>query len=71
MISKQGVTAEISHPKAGKSAGPDKIRSEMLKHVNKLVVDLLVELLNKLFDCVTFLESGRNQSLFLFIRKGM
>ena len=53
-ISKQEVIASIDNLKAGKSAGPDKILGEMLKHANEVVIDFLVELFNKLFDCGTF-----------------
>ena len=53
-ISKQEVVASIGKLKSGKSAGPDKIIGEMLKHANEVVTDFLVKLFNKIFDGGTF-----------------
>ena len=49
-ISKQEVVATIDKLMSGKSAGPDKIIDEMLKHANEVVTDFLVKLFNKIFD---------------------
>ena len=49
-ISKQEVVASIGKLKSGKSAGPDKIIGEMLKHANELVIDFLVKLFNEILD---------------------
>ena len=49
-ISKQEVVASIGKLKSGKSAGPDKIIGEMLKHAIEVVIDFLVKLFNKIFD---------------------
>ena len=49
-ISRDEVTASIRNPKLCKSAGPDKIVSEMLKYVDQNVADFLVQLFNKLYD---------------------
>ena len=49
-ISKQEVVASIGKLKSGKSAGPDKIIGEMLKHANEVVIDFLVKLFNEIFD---------------------
>ena len=49
-ISWDEVTAGIRNFKPGKSAGPDKIISEMLKHANERVIDFFVQLFNKLYD---------------------
>ena len=51
---KQVFTGSISNLKAGNSAGPDKIQSAILQHANEVVIDFLVELFNRLFDCGTF-----------------
>ena len=49
-ISRDEVTASIRNLKLCKSAGPDKIVSEMLKYVDQNVADFLVQLFNKLYD---------------------
>ena len=49
-ISRDEVTAGIRNLKPGKSAGPDKIICEMLKHANERVFDFFVQLFNKLYD---------------------
>ena len=49
-ISKQEVAASIGKLKSGKSASPDKIIGEMLKHANEVVTDFLVKLFNKIFN---------------------
>ena len=71
-ISKQEVVASIGKLKSGKSADPDKIIGEMLKHANEVVIDFLVKLFNKIFDSIVGRPPGsdQNQSLCLFIRKG-
>jgi hypothetical protein len=53
-ISRQEVLAGIGNLKSGKSAGPDKIIAEMLKHADTTVVDFLVVYFNKLFDSGIF-----------------
>jgi len=53
-ISRAEVCASIGNLKSGKSAGPDMIVSEMLKHGGDLVVDYLVNLFNRLFDSGSF-----------------
>ena len=70
-ISKQEVIASIDNLEAGKIAGPDMILGEMLKHANEVVIDFLVKLFKKLFDCGTFPLEWSNRSLSQFIRKGM
>ena len=47
-ISRYDVRASIRNLKPGKTAGPDKIISEMLKHANERVIDFLVKRFNKL-----------------------
>ena len=49
-IFRDEVTASIRNLKLGKSAGLDKIVSEMLKYVDQIVADFLVQLFNKLYD---------------------
>ena len=36
------------------SPGNSSMNSGMLKHANEVVIDFLVELFNRLFDCGTF-----------------
>ena len=49
-VSRDEVTAGIRNRMSGKSAGPGKIISEMLKHANERVIDFFVQLFNKLYD---------------------
>ena len=49
-ISRDEVTASIRNLKPGKSAGPDEIISEMLKHAHDSVIEFLIQLFNKLYD---------------------
>ena len=49
-ISRDEITASIRNLKPGKSAGPDEIISEMLKHAHDSVIEFLIQLFNKLYD---------------------
>ena len=49
-ITKEEVQRSIRHLKNGKSAGPDKVVSELLKHGNSTVMDYLLALFNTLFN---------------------
>ena len=49
-ISRDEVTASIRNLEPGKSAGPDEIISEMLKHAHDSVIEFLIQLFNKLYD---------------------
>ena len=53
-ISKQEISGSIQKLKSGKSAVPDKIVSEMLKHTDDTVIDFLVALFNQLFNLGAF-----------------
>ena len=49
-ISRDEVTAGIRSLKPGKSASPDKIISDLLKHAKERVIGFFVQLFNKLYD---------------------
>lgn len=53
-ITTDEVKASIAYLKNGKSAGPDRIISEMLKHGGTPVIEFLVSLFNILFDSGSF-----------------
>ena len=69
-ISRDEVTASIRNLKLGKSAGPDKIVSEMLKYVDQNVADFLVQLFNKLNDEGIFPKEWSKSIIVLIHKKG-
>ena len=69
-ISREEVIASIRNLKLGKSAGPDKIVSEMLKHVDECVIDFFVQTFNKLYDDGIFPEEwSRSITVPIHIKK--
>ena len=60
-VSRDEVTAGIRSLKPVKSAGPDKIISEMLKHANERVIDFLSSSLKSCTMREYSLKNGPNQ----------
>jgi hypothetical protein len=48
------VITSIGNLKSGKSAGPDRVIGELLKHANDRVADFFVTLFNRIFETGTF-----------------
>ena len=70
-ISREEVIASIRNLILGKSAGPDKIVSEMLKHVDECVIDFFVQTFNKLYDDEIFPEEWSRSIMLPFHQKEM
>ena len=69
-ISRDEVTASIRNLQRGKSAGPDKIISEMLKHANESVIDFFAQFFNKLYDEGIFPTEWSKSIIVPIHRKG-
>ena len=69
-ITVEEVIASIKRLKNGKSAGPDKIISEMLKDANRRVIDYLVTLFNTLFESGTFPIQWSKSIIVPIFKKG-
>eukprot|EP00745_Piridium_sociabile_P040619 TRINITY_DN784_c0_g2_i2.p1 TRINITY_DN784_c0_g2~~TRINITY_DN784_c0_g2_i2.p1 ORF type:complete len:579 (+),score=61.48 TRINITY_DN784_c0_g2_i2:324-2060(+) len=69
-ISNEEVIAAIRHLKSGKSAGPDKIVAEMLKHANTVIIDFLTRLFNQLFENATFPSEWAKSIIIPIHKKG-
>ena len=69
-ITKDEVLESIKKSKIGKSAGPDRMISEMLKYSNVYVVDFLLQLFNHLFDNGLFPVEWSKSIIIPIYKKG-